>query len=92
MKIVIIGGGFAGVWSALAAARHAKLLDKQENIQITVINKSNFHDIRPRFYEENLNQARIPLAQILNPLGIKLVTESVKDFDFKQIPDDQRLQ
>ncbi|HVV67747.1 MAG TPA: FAD-dependent oxidoreductase [Gammaproteobacteria bacterium] len=84
MKIVIIGGGFAGVWSALAAARHAILLGKSEKLQIIVINKNDFHGMRPRFYEDNLNQTRIPLAQILTPLGIQVIVASVNHVVFNQ--------
>ncbi len=75
MKIVVIGGGFGGVWSAMAAARHAKLLEKE--VEIVVINKDNYHSIRPRFYEEDLSQTRVPFSQFLIPLGIKTLIGSV---------------
>lgn len=70
-KILIIGAGFAGVWAALAAMRHCKLLKKEKKFDITVINKDNYHGLRPRFYEENLEPTRISLDKVLTPYGIK---------------------
>ena len=39
-NIVIVGAGYAGV---LTAKKLAKRLKKQENVQITVIDKNPFH-------------------------------------------------
>lgn len=80
-KILIIGGGFAGVWSALAAMRHCILLNKTKEVEITLINKDAYHGLRPRFYEEDLSQTRIPLEKILTPYGIKLVIGEVTLID-----------
>ncbi|MFA6058551.1 MAG: FAD-dependent oxidoreductase [Taibaiella sp.] len=80
-KILIIGGGFAGVWSALSAMRHCILLNKEKELEITLINKDNYHGLRPRFYEEDLSKTRIPLEKILTPYGIKLVIGEVTLID-----------
>ncbi|KAJ5089769.1 hypothetical protein N7532_008453 [Penicillium argentinense] len=52
-KIVIIGAGFAGVWSALAARRLSKLTERETEIDIVVIAPKPFLVIRPRLYEAN---------------------------------------
>lgn len=44
-RIVIVGGGFAGVRACL------DLLRKQKNIHITLIDKNGYHSYHPDFYE-----------------------------------------
>lgn len=83
-KIMIIGGGFAGVWSALGAARLRRIHNKESSIEITLINKDDFHGIRPRYYEQDLSEFRVPLADILTPYGIKLHIGNVIHIDYEQ--------
>lgn len=83
-KIIIIGGGFAGVWSALSAMRHCRLLKKENDFEITLINKDEYHGLRPRFYEEDLTQVRVPLTKILTPFGIKHMLGEVSVIDTGQ--------
>ena len=77
-RIAIVGGGFAGMWGALAAARK---LDQAgvgpDQAEITLINRDGFHCIRPRLYETDLSDARVPLAAVLTPAGITLVEGNV---------------
>jgi NADH dehydrogenase len=75
--LVIIGGGFAGFWSAMSAVRQARELGKFEELKITLVTKDEFHSIRPRFYEGNLDGVRVPLKNYLDPLGIKLIIDEV---------------
>ena len=70
-KILIIGGGFAGVWGALSAMRLRHMHNKEGSIEITLLNKDDYHGIRPRYYEEDLSNTRVPLEKILNPIGVK---------------------
>ncbi len=63
-KIVIIGGGFAGIWSALGAMRHCLLLGKSKEVEILLINRDEYHGLRPRYYENELEKTRIPLEQL----------------------------
>lgn len=44
MRIVIIGGGFAGL-------RLAQKLNNKEGVDVLVINKFNFHQFQPLFYQ-----------------------------------------
>ncbi len=80
-KILIIGAGFAGVWSALSAKRHCHLLNKDHEFEITVINKDPYHGLRPRFYEEDLSKTRVALDKIFTPYGIKFVVGEVVAID-----------
>ena len=47
-NIVIVGAGYAGV---LTAKKLAKRLKKQENVQITVIDKNPFHTMYTELHE-----------------------------------------
>lgn len=80
-NIVVIGGGFAGLWSALGAARR---LDEENetDIQVTLINRDEWHGIRVRLYEPDISDARVPLADVLGPAGVELVVGEVTGFDF----------
>lgn len=76
-KIVIIGGGFAGLWAAFSAMRLIKLEGLEQKVAITLISKDPYHGLRPRYYESDLEATRISLAALLEPLGINLVIGEV---------------
>jgi NADH dehydrogenase len=78
-NIVIIGGGFAGLWAALGAAR--QVIENEANIQITVISKDAFLNIRPRLYEKNPGTLRTPLATSLDPLDVHFLEGTVVSVD-----------
>ena len=69
-KLVIIGGGFAGMWAALVAAREAAMADAQ--IDITVVAPDDHLTVRPRLYEPFTPAMRAPLRPLFAPLGITL--------------------
>jgi NADH dehydrogenase len=77
-RIAVVGGGFAGMWGALSAARK---LDQAGvgpgEVEITLVNRDGFHCIRPRLYETDLSDARIPLAAVLTPAGVNLVEGNI---------------
>lgn len=77
-RIIVLGAGFAGLWSAIGAAR---ALDErgigQDRVEVTVVNTTPWHSIRVRNYEADLSDARVPLADILDPIGVRLVVAEV---------------
>lgn len=77
-RIIVLGAGFAGLWSAIGAAR---ALDErgigQDRVEVTVVNATPWHSIRVRNYEADLSDARVPLADILDPIGVRLVVAEV---------------
>jgi len=79
--LVIIGGGFAGFWSAMSAVRQGRELEKIDELKITLISKDAYHTIRPRLYEPDLARMRIPLRNYLAPLNIDLVVSEVSKID-----------
>ena len=64
-NILVIGGGFSGLASALGAARRLDELGiSSSNISITIINLDGWHSIRVRNYEPDITNARVSLAKI----------------------------
>jgi len=54
-RILVLGGGFAGLWSAAGAARKLDELGYgPDAVEVTVVNRDGFHNIRVRDYEPDL--------------------------------------
>jgi NADH:ubiquinone reductase (H+-translocating) len=80
--VVVIGSGFAGLWAALGAARRLdELAAPAGTVDITVLSAKPFHDVRVRNYETDLSACRIPLADLLDPVGIAYVATEVTAID-----------
>ncbi len=80
--VVVIGAGFAGLWAALGAARRLDELGVPAGtVDITVLSAQPFHDIRVRNYEADLSACRVPLAGLLDPVGVAHVTTEVTAID-----------
>ncbi|MFE9256714.1 NAD(P)/FAD-dependent oxidoreductase [Streptomyces sp. NPDC006879] len=78
-RLVVVGGGFAGVWAAAAAAR----LRARTGAPLTVTLVSPGPDLvlRPRLYEAQPHKLRLPLARILGPVGVRLAAATVTGVD-----------
>ncbi|WP_394773406.1 NAD(P)/FAD-dependent oxidoreductase [Flavobacterium sp.] len=72
-QLLIIGGGFAGFWSALSAVRQSQELKKEDELEVTVVNINEYLTIRPRLYEVSLEGLRVGLNKYFKPLNIKLI-------------------
>jgi NADH dehydrogenase len=80
--IVVIGSGFSGLWAALGAARRLDELSVPAgSVDITVLSRKPFHDIRVRNYEADLNGCRIPPTDVLDPAGISHAVADVTGID-----------
>ena len=80
--MVVIGSGFAGLWAALGAARRLDELGVPPGtVDITVLSAKPFHDIRVRNYEADLSACRIPLADVLDPVGVAHIATEVTAID-----------
>lgn len=67
-RLLIVGGGFAGLWSALAAAKQAA--DHAGGIEIRLLSPEPYLVNRPRLYERDPETLRTPLAPTLDPVGV----------------------
>ncbi len=83
-KIVIIGAGYGGLWSAMSAVRHLDILRKSDQVEVTLINRDAYHGVRPRFYETELDKLRVPLNTVLDPLGVTLVIGDVQQIKYQK--------
>ncbi|KAF0959333.1 NAD(P)/FAD-dependent oxidoreductase [Rhodococcus sp. T7] len=80
-RVLVLGSGFAGLWVALGAARRLDELGAAGTVDVTVISAKPFHDIRVRNYEADLSACRIPLADLLDPVGVGHITAEVTAID-----------
>ncbi|HEX3882003.1 MAG TPA: FAD-dependent oxidoreductase [Stellaceae bacterium] len=81
-RIVVLGGGFAGLIAAVGAARKlAELSVPHSDIAVTLVNRDGYHAIRVRNYETDLSDVRVPLADVLDPIGAELVVGGVTGID-----------
>lgn len=81
-RIVVLGGGFAGLIAAVGAARKlAELSIPRSDIAVSLVNRDAYHAIRVRMYEADLSDVRVPLADVLEPIGVEPVLGEVAGFD-----------
>ena len=78
-RILILGAGFAGLWAAIGAAR--KLDELGETAEILVVDRNPYHNIRVRNYEIDLSDVALPLAELLDPIGVRHVIAEVCAID-----------
>jgi NADH dehydrogenase len=78
-RILVLGGGFAGLWSALAAARARDMLGA--DIEITLLSDTPWHSIRVRNYEADLSDTRVALDSVLAPVGMRRLEGTVTGID-----------
>ncbi|MFD9316388.1 NAD(P)/FAD-dependent oxidoreductase [Streptomyces sp. NPDC060053] len=80
--VLVIGGGFAGVWSAAGAVRAAREAGGPgDDIRVTLVSGGDDLVIRPRLYEEAPEGMRVALDRILGPIGVRRVTATVTGID-----------
>ncbi|WP_417430743.1 NAD(P)/FAD-dependent oxidoreductase [Kiloniella sp.] len=81
-QLVILGGGFAGLWAAMSAA--AERVDANADagkIDITLISKDAHLVIRPRLYEGAGEDKRIPLKPLLDKIGVRFIQATIESID-----------
>lgn len=79
-RIVVVGAGFAGMWSALSAAR---LLDmhKASDVEVVVIAPEPVLHVRPRLYEDSPAAMAAPLLPLFRETGIRFIRGIVDAID-----------
>ncbi|KUH82905.1 MULTISPECIES: FAD-dependent oxidoreductase [unclassified Mycobacterium] len=79
-RVLVLGSGFAGLWAALAAARRLDELGAT-GVDVTVVSPQPYHDIRVRNYEADLSECRLPLSDLLDPVGVGHIAAEVVGID-----------
>lgn len=77
-ELLIAGGGFAGVWAAMAAAATRQQEDAG-NLSIRVVSKSDQLSVRPRFYEGATSDMLVPIRPLLDEIGVDLIIGDIRD-------------
>jgi NADH dehydrogenase len=81
-RIVVLGAGFAGLWSAVGAARKLDELGLgPDRVRVTVVDRNPWHSIRVRNYEADLGPTRVPLDEVLRPIGVERVEAEITSID-----------
>jgi NADH:ubiquinone reductase (H+-translocating) len=82
LNILVLGGGFAGVWSAASAVRAARESGvPASELRVTLVSDGDDMVIRPRLYERDPAQMRVSLDRVLGPIGVDRVAATVIGID-----------
>ncbi len=68
-RLVIVGGGFAGIWAAMSAAAERDRL-KDTLTEILLLSRDGFLTLRPRLYEPLSKDFRVPIAPLMKEIGV----------------------
>jgi NADH dehydrogenase len=77
--ILVVGGGFAGVWAAAAATRLAAT--NEATLSVHLVSQTDSMVIRPRLYEEDPDNISLALSRILAPIEVATSTARVTEVD-----------
>ncbi|HUC67603.1 MAG TPA: NAD(P)/FAD-dependent oxidoreductase [Stellaceae bacterium] len=81
-RILVLGAGFAGLWAAVGAARKLDEVGARPgDVEILVVDRNPYHNIRVRNYEVDLSDVAIPLGEVLDPVGVRYLTGDVRTID-----------
>jgi NADH dehydrogenase len=79
-RILILGAGFGGMWSALSATRLLDLHDRY-NVEVAVLAPQAELRIRPRFYEPDVQRMTAPLGELFAAVGVTFIQGSAERID-----------
>ncbi|MBB4397855.1 NADH dehydrogenase [Bradyrhizobium sp. ERR14] len=68
-------------WAAIGAARKRDEIGAVSDIEICLIDRNPYHNIRVRNYEVDLSEVAIPLPQLLDPVGVSHEIGEVEAID-----------
>lgn len=78
-NILIVGGGFAGVWTALGAARVLDAAgEAAADVTVTLISPRPTLHVRPRLHEANPERMTAPLLPLLEAVNVNFVEGAVE--------------
>jgi NADH:ubiquinone reductase (H+-translocating) len=81
-RILVLGGGFAGLWAAVGAARKVDEMGALPGeVEILLVDRNPYHNIRVRNYEIDLDNVAIPLGEVLDPIGVNHLAAEVRAID-----------
>lgn len=75
-RIVVVGGGFAGFWAAVAARRVASA-----QIDILVVSRQPVLQMRPRLYEAEPERLQVDLLPLLRKVDVEFASGEATSLD-----------
>ena len=82
LNILVLGGGFAGVWSAASAVRAARESGvPASEVRVMLVSDNDDMVIRPRLYERDPAKMCVSLDRVLGPIGVERVGAMVLGID-----------
>lgn len=82
-KILVIGAGFGGMWTALSATRLFDIHGHQD-VEVSVLAPQPELRIRPRFYEPDAHTLIAPIAELLDAVGVTFITGAAELINVEQ--------
>ncbi|MGO4377920.1 NAD(P)/FAD-dependent oxidoreductase [Pseudoduganella sp. RAF19] len=82
--ILIVGGGFAGMWSALGAARLLDQQGKSDSVEVALISPEPVLHLRPRLHEAAPHAMSTPLLPVLEAAGVRYIQGAVSKVQAQQ--------
>ncbi|HDS1721928.1 NAD(P)/FAD-dependent oxidoreductase [Pseudomonas putida] len=79
-QILIIGAGFAGLWSALSAIRQLDL-NGSKGVEVTLLAPQAELHVRPRFYEPDVHTLAAPLQALFDAVNVRFVEGTAYHID-----------
>ncbi|MDH0867351.1 NAD(P)/FAD-dependent oxidoreductase [Mitsuaria sp. GD03876] len=79
-RILVIGAGFAGMWSALASARLLAEVGR-DDVELVLIAPAPELHVRPRLYEKHPEGMKAPLQDIFAAVDVRFVHGLVRHID-----------
>ncbi|KAM3554170.1 hypothetical protein ARSEF4850_006573 [Beauveria asiatica] len=80
-RILIIGTGFAGLWSALSAKRLVQIHKKENDVEVVVVAPQPSLVVRPRLYQDNPSAMVHDLEPLFQAANIAFVEGFVEVID-----------
>lgn len=80
-RIAVAGGGFAGLWAALAAMRELDAAGAVEGVEIVLLSPDPRLVLRPRLYERDPESLRHDLRPVLAAAGVRFLQGRAVDVD-----------
>jgi len=84
-KVLILGAGYAGIEAALTLQKKKK---REDDIEITIIDKNSYHTLLTELHEVAGNRIRedgviVPLRDIFKYSDVKIVKDEINGIDFE---------
>jgi len=80
-RIIIAGSGFAGLWAAISAKRAIVLAHQESEIEVLMVSPSPNLAIRPRLYEQSLENMNPDISALLAEIGVKHIAGIIEQID-----------